>query len=207
MREAVQKTGNAVVMDACAQRTALRLGVSAESVRAEFTKGAHETSATETASEEYIDVPEPSRPSPKEFWLLKLLFQEGCDLEWTRAQLNLDWLQHASVKRIADIWLASRAEEPELSPATLSGRLSDSQDQMLLSEALCGQRAIPNAPQQLKDLVQWFQIQAIDLQLQQISRQLGASDIGEEEKLQLLRRQQELRLVKKRNANQTIPGT
>jgi DNA primase len=207
MREAVQKTGNAVVMDACAQRTALKLAVSTESVRAEFTKAERERSAPERAEDEYFDSqePAPARPSPKEFWLLKLLFQEGCDLEWTRAQLNLEWLQHESVKRIVDTWLASRAEEPELSPVTLSGQLTNPQDLTLFSEALCGQRDIPNAPQQLKALILWFRNQAIDLQLQQISRQLGAPDIPEELKLRLLRQQQELRLKKKRDTGPAKP--
>src|SRR5262249_47819967 len=38
MTEAVHKTGNAVLIDTYAQKTALRLGVSTESVRAEFKK-------------------------------------------------------------------------------------------------------------------------------------------------------------------------
>jgi DNA primase len=208
MRDAVQKTGNAVVMDSCAQRTALKLAVSAESVRAEFAKGNREKPAPESPADEYYDSsePAPARPSQKEFWLLKLLFQDGCDLDGTRAQLNLDWITHESVKRIADIWLASRAEEPELSPASLSGRLSNAQDQTLLSEALCGPRDIPNAPQQLQDLVQWFHNQDIDRQLQRIHQQLGAQDIPEEAKLRLLRLQQELRLRKKRTHAKPDPA-
>ena len=38
MAEAVHKTGNTVLIDTYAQKTALRLGVSPESVRAEFKK-------------------------------------------------------------------------------------------------------------------------------------------------------------------------
>ena len=38
MAEAVHKTGNAVLIDKYAQKTALRLGVSPEAVRAEFKK-------------------------------------------------------------------------------------------------------------------------------------------------------------------------
>jgi hypothetical protein len=38
MAEAVHKTGNVVLVDKYAQKTALRLGVSPEAVRAEFSK-------------------------------------------------------------------------------------------------------------------------------------------------------------------------
>src|SRR3984957_1628737 len=83
MAEAVHKTANSVLIDKYAQKTALRLGVSPESMRAEFQKAARlkkpapaetgmdgmgETSAEEPAAEAMAP------PNASEFWLLKILF-------------------------------------------------------------------------------------------------------------------------------------
>jgi DNA primase len=65
MAEAVHKTGNVVLVDTYAQKTALRLGVSPESVRAEFKKAAQARKAGPTATEEAetTEAPAPTRPS------------------------------------------------------------------------------------------------------------------------------------------------
>src|SRR6202012_458750 len=77
MAEAVHKTGNGVLMDTYAQKTALRLGVMPESVRKEFKKNPLPQRATPITDEdeafenaEPVEIP---RPSAHEFHLLKLL--------------------------------------------------------------------------------------------------------------------------------------
>src|SRR6266705_4765097 len=76
MAEAVRKTGSAVLIDKYAQKTALRLGVSPESVRAEFKKNPAAHAAPRESEEESFETAEPemARPSAFEFHLLKLLF-------------------------------------------------------------------------------------------------------------------------------------
>src|SRR5450432_3057840 len=76
MGEAVHKTGNVVLVDKYAQKTALRLGVSPEAVRAEFKKiPAAETASVENEDEifESSASSETARPSSHEFHLLKLI--------------------------------------------------------------------------------------------------------------------------------------
>src|SRR5882672_252106 len=74
MAEAVHKTGNVVLIDKYAQKTALRLGVSPDAVRVEFRKAArvnkYEPRLDQPESEQ-ASPPEP--PSALENWLLKIL--------------------------------------------------------------------------------------------------------------------------------------
>src|SRR5262245_36327605 len=74
MAEAVHKTGNVVLVDKYAQKTALRLGVSPDAVRAEFKK-VPRIEARVPGGEEPAAPPAPEipPPSPQEQWLLKLI--------------------------------------------------------------------------------------------------------------------------------------
>ena len=79
MAESVHKTGNSVLVDTYAQKTALRLGVPPESVRAEFKKNPAPQSAPRADDEESFESAEPvaeiAPPSPIELHLLKLLLR------------------------------------------------------------------------------------------------------------------------------------
>src|SRR5205085_12396575 len=77
MAEAVHKTSNVVLIDKYAQKTALRLGVSPDSVRAEFKKlSRRKTPPRQTADEQddETSAPQPALPIPPiELWLLKIM--------------------------------------------------------------------------------------------------------------------------------------
>src|SRR6266567_2361930 len=75
MAEAVHKTGNGVLIDKYAQKTALRLGVQPDAVRAEFKKLRGQTTAPTHEQEVAPKSADTVRPSPEEFGLLQLLFQ------------------------------------------------------------------------------------------------------------------------------------
>src|SRR5439155_18623934 len=83
MAEAVHKTGNVVLIDKYAQKTALRLGVSPDAVRVEFRKfgrsNKYEPRSDDQESEQTA-APEP--PSALENWLLKILLLHGELLDW-----------------------------------------------------------------------------------------------------------------------------
>ena len=66
MAEAVHKTGNGVLVDKYAQKTALRLGVSPDAVRAEFQKLSSARTSAPNAAEEPPDesIAPPTRPAP-----------------------------------------------------------------------------------------------------------------------------------------------
>lgn len=72
MAEALQKTGSAMLLDTYAQKTALRLGVSPESLRTEFKKAGRSAKPSQNEDEErwesHADAVEPvSPPSDREF--------------------------------------------------------------------------------------------------------------------------------------------
>src|SRR2546427_1075252 len=107
MGEAVHKTNNAGLADTYAQKTAQRLGVSPESVRAEFKK--IRASQTVQVADDPVAAPEPqARPSTQEFWLLKLLLLDDELLPWAVAHLDLDWVQHAAGHQIISFRLGTQ---------------------------------------------------------------------------------------------------
>src|SRR5262245_55968833 len=82
--EAVQKTGNQVLIDTYAQKAALRLGVSPDSVRVEFRKRPRSVAEQRASGDEEAGETQETqtRPSPQEIWLLKLLLLNDDQLDW-----------------------------------------------------------------------------------------------------------------------------
>src|ERR1700722_3000105 len=104
MAEAVHKTGNVVLVDTYAQKTALRLGVSPEAVRAEFKKAARLKPSQPAVADEPEAVDdttapeEAARPATAEYWLLKLILSHEDTVDWIRAHLDTNWVQHQPVR-------------------------------------------------------------------------------------------------------------
>jgi DNA primase len=102
MAEAVYKTENVVLIETYAQKTALRLGVSAHAVRAEFKKLQPNRRQSAPVSEPEVGRAAPSATIPaKERWLLRFLLRDDERRSWIVERLELDWLQHSTAKRIA----------------------------------------------------------------------------------------------------------
>src|SRR5262249_625351 len=103
MAEAVHKTGNVVLIDTYAQKTALRLGVAPESVRAEFKKFRRNHRETPEPGENETIAPANAVPvPPTERWLLRFMLTNDELLGWIVERLDLRWLRHATAKRIAE---------------------------------------------------------------------------------------------------------
>ena len=136
------------------------------------------------------------RPSPQEFWLLKLLLTEDESLVWARAHIELDWIQHPVLRAI----LVERLGHDELEPAsvaTLLGRFPEPQAQNLISEAASEQRPIPNRKQQIMDLARRLRDQFIDRKLGALLQRLKLPNLTDEQRLEMLREQQTLRVRKR----------
>ena len=139
MAEAVHKTGNQVLIDKYAQKTALRLGVNPESVRAEFKKmGRQKALAVRPDAEDSaVDAGgQPGRPARDEFGLLQLLFQNDELVQWATEHIELAWIRHALARKI----VAARIESCRTGgwpgfPQFLQ-TLEDAKAQNLLSEAV-----------------------------------------------------------------------
>ncbi len=212
MAEAAYKTGNVVLVDKYAQKTALRLGVSPEAMRAEFKKASRSKRATlpdtdapgdarETAAPVGDTVSAPTdqpRPTTPEYWLLKLLLLHEDTLGWTQAHLDLDWLQSPSVREIVGLRFAAEAGDVWRGVAAFLAEFESVETRSLITEAAAEDRAIPNPAQQLGDIVLRLRNSFIDRELALLSRSVSRSDLGDEERLDALRRQQALRHLKRR---------
>ena len=191
--EALHKTRNAVLIDKYAQKTALRLGVSAEAVRAEFKK------ATKPVEEREADEPMPEEesvapPSPHEEQLLKLLLAGDEHVEWIAAHLQTDWLSHPIARRIITRRLdAQSSGRWPGAAAFLSEFQDDPAAQQLLSRTLADSRKIPNPEQQCADIVLSLRNQSISREMAALTQRLSQPEAGDAERAELFARQQRLR--------------
>ena len=200
MAESVHKTGNVVLIDTYAQKTALRLGVPPESVRQEFRKSAHqrrpERAPDEPDSADTAPAPaEQARPSVPEFWLMRLLLLHDDLAAKASGLLIPDWIQHSDVREIINLRLAA-VDDPSGLAGLLTRCPTDSM-RRLITESVANERPIPNADQQFGDILLRLRNQFIDRQLAALTHRANQPDTPDVEKLDLMRQQQELRLAKR----------
>ena len=200
MAEAVHKTGNSVLVDTYAQKTALRLGVSPEAVRAEFAKVRKAEDWSQRLENEQLVSSESeaaSRPSPQEFWLLKLLLLHDDLAAWTALHLDVNWIAHPLTREIVLQRLAMQKEETWKSLAAFLDAFETSEARDLVTEAAAEDRKIPNPEQQLADVTLKLRNQSLDRQIALLTQKAGQPDVSDAEKIELLRQQQKLREQKR----------
>lgn len=198
MAEALHKTGNAVLRDAHAQKTALRLGVSPDAVRAEFKKVPAPRTGASPEEESAGETPaEVAAPAPPELWLLRLLFLHDDLVRWAAIHLKVDWLQHAVVRDIVARRLAAQSGETWTTLAAFLDEFESPAAQNLITEATAESREIPEPARQLEDLTMRLRNQHLDRQLQALTHRINQPDISDAERIDLLRQQQELRRLKR----------
>lgn len=199
MAEAIHKTGNQVLVDKYAQKTALRLGVTPDAVRVEFKKISKGQRSPREPIEKIEETQQPAaRPSSQEFWFLKLVLLHDDVLDWVARHFDLVWIQHGLVREITSAQLKLHKEQVLDNASSLLDRFEDPAVRSLISEALAGGREIPNPMQQVQDIALRLRNQSIDQELNQLVQRSGLPGISDAERLQLLHRQQELRHAKKK---------
>jgi DNA primase len=199
MAEALHKTGNQVLLDTHAQKTALRLGVPPEAVRAEFrkatpTKFAPEENELETAMPADVETP---RPSPLELHLLKLILLHDELVGWTALHLDVNWIAHPLVRQIVASRIAAQANESWQSIGAFVDGFDSGEIRSLITEVVAEERKIPNPETQLADLALKLRNQFLDRQIAASILHAGQPEIGDAEKLERLREQQEYRRLKR----------
>jgi DNA primase len=194
MAEAVHKTGSSVLVDKYAQKTALRLGVTPDAVRAEFKKLSRARAAApetvEPTAEEGAAV---QRPSTHEYWLLKLLLSQDDLVDWASAHLDPGWVQHPLVQQVVGQRLAAHANQTWNGLAAFLDQCDTPGWLSLVTEATAEPRPLPNPSQQLADVALRLRNQALDRQLAAMMQRANQPECSEAERLDLLRQQQELR--------------
>jgi DNA primase len=200
MAEAVRKTGNTVLVDKYAQKTALRLGVSPDAMRAEFKKA---SAAVATPSEEESfesaaqSVDEMPRPPAHELWLLKLGLMHASGVDWLAVHLDPNWISHPVVKDIVERRLRAHADGSWRSVGLFLDQFESPQVRSLITEATMDERQIPNPDQQLADLTLRLRNQSLDRQLAALTVRISQPETSDAEKVELLREQQQLKQLKR----------
>jgi DNA primase len=198
MAEAVHKTGNRVLIDKYAQKTALRLGVTPDAVRAEFKKLSRVKVPAPEAEEPPVEESASSpRPATHEYWVLKLLLSHDDLVVWAAAHLDPGWVQHSVVRQIVAQRLAAHANQSWSSLAAFLDQCEVPQMRSLITEATAESRPIPNPSQQLSDVALRLRNQFLDRQLAALMQRANQPECGDAERLDLLRQQQALRSLKR----------
>jgi DNA primase len=199
MAEAVHKTGNVVLIDTYAQKTALRLGVSPEAVRAEFAKVKH-SGFNVQGSDELAPSHESetlNRLPLLEFHLLKLLLLHDELVAWTALYLDLNWVSHLLARQIVERRLTAQKNETWKNLAAFLDECDSQEMRNLVTEAVSEDRPIPNPETQLADVVLKLRNQFLDREIGACIQKLSQTRISEVEKVQWLREQQKLREQKR----------
>jgi DNA primase len=198
MSEAVHKTGNAVLIDKYAQKTALRLGVSHEAVRAEFQrlKKALRTTAKNEAIETQPSNPV-APPSPHEQQLLKLLLLHDELLPWATTALDINWVQHTIARQIISQRMEAHARQSWPGMAAFVQSFPEASAQGLITESITTEREVPNPAQQIKDVVQRLRNLDIERQVSALMRRASVPEVTDTERAELIRQQWALQLLRR----------
>jgi DNA primase len=199
MAEALHKTDNRVLMDTHAQKTALRLGVPPEAVRAEFRKAAPVQYAAvdnELQPDPEAEVETP-RPTPLELHLLKLILLHDELAGWLALHLDVNRIAHPLVQRIVAERLAAQANKTWQSVGAFLDGFESGEIRSLITEAVAEERQIPNPETQLADLALKLRNQFLDRQLAASILRAAQPQTSDAEKMELLHQQQEFRRLKR----------
>ncbi|HEV2455807.1 MAG TPA: DNA primase [Verrucomicrobiae bacterium] len=197
MAGAVQKTGSPALMDTYAQKTALRLGISPEAVRAEFAKVAHRPGSIQTASaDESEENPESEtieRPSPQEFWLLKLLLVHDELAGWAASRLDPAWVSNAPARQIVESRLHAHNDGAWQNLAAFLDKADSARMRSLITEAATQERQIPNPDKQLADVILKLRNQFLDRRIAALTQKTASPGLSDAQKIELLQAQKHLR--------------
>ena len=211
MAASVHKTGNGVLIDTYAQKTALRLGVSAESVRAEFKKtpapvvasrADEETESFETAT----PAEAPVRPAPTEVHLLKLLLLHDELVPWAGLHLDANWISHPDVRQIVDLRLGAQEHETWHSLAEFLEICESQAQRSLITEAVAEDRKIPNPETQMADVALKLRNQFLDRQIAALTHKISQPEATDETRVEWLREQMKLKEQKRQPLAQRTAG-
>jgi len=199
MADAVRKTGNTVLVDKYAQKTALRLGVTPDAVRVEFGKtGSAPVARGEESFEDAGESPpEMSRLSTTEQRLLRLMLRHDGHLEWLGAHLSRDWIQSQIAKDIFTRRLQAQTEGTWRNLGLFLDGFESTQVRSLITEATMDKRELPNPEQQLADIALRLRNQFLDGQIAALTQRISQPETADSAKVELLREQQRLKQLKR----------
>jgi DNA primase len=200
MVEVLRKTGDLVICDVYAQKTAGRLKVSADAMRREFER-ITAVKSTSTQSEEdsfnSVESTEAPRPSNHEFHLLKLILLHDDLVAWAALHLDVNWILHPLARKIVEQRLSAQKNENWKNIGAFLDACDSPQMRSLVTEAVAEDRKIPNPGQQLADVTLKLRNQFLDRQIAALTQKAAQPVISDAEKIESLRAQENLRQQKR----------
>lgn len=183
MAEAVNKAASAVLLDTYAQKTAMRLGVASEAVRAEFKKTSRLRLPLQAESDQEIETTqEIEEPSDREFWLLRFVLVDDEHLGEFALSFDTDWIEHLIVRKIVASRIEAHRNHTWRGVPSLIDHLQDPIASRLISRAVAeGQRGLDvrrnliEAAQQLRS--RYLERRLVELKRHLIQPNLPHSDL------------------------------
>ncbi len=198
MADATLKTRNDVLIDKYAQKTALRLGVSPESVRLQFRKHSR-YSPPEPSPQEDQSPPEAPRmaaPASQEYWLLRILMQHDDLVPWAASYLDERWVQHPEVKNILALRIQAYNQQTWTSLPAFLEQLPTAELRTMVTEVIAEDRTVPKPETQIQEIVTRLRNQFIDREMQSLTHQASQPETPEPLRLELHLQKQALRTGK-----------
>ena len=195
---AVNQTGNAVTVDAYAQKTSLRLGVSTDAVRSEFSKAVSRPARETKVKEEAI--PQVDRPADNEFWLLERILGDidPTLAEWIFQHLDMEWVQHPVVKQALLFRWDCLLEDRPFEVGQLLDAIQDAAAASWITKAaMADLRKSSNLQRDLKEIIRRQRRMYIDKRMLQIYPDLSNPRLEKKERDSLDEELQELRKMKR----------
>ncbi len=200
MAEALHKTGNSVLLDTHAQKTALRLGVAADAVRKEFAKVRpqtavpHEDDGPEDAMLAGEAEAEAAPPLATEFELMELLLLQDQLVAWAMRHLDPNWILHPQVRQIVDLRFAAQEHQTWHNFTEFLGLCPSPEQRALITQAVAANRNFGNPETRLADMTVKLRNQFLDQHIAALTLKVNQGSASEAETEQWLKMRSERRL-------------
>jgi len=203
MAEALHKTGNSVLLDTHAQKTALRLGVAVDAVRKEFAKVkpqpaiGHEDEPDDAVLAGETEAEAPIRPSNLELHLLKILLLHDELVGWAALHLDANWIVHPLIRQTVDARLAACEHETWHNLAEFLDGCESALQRSLITEAVADERKMPNPETQLADVTLKLRNQFLDQRIGELMHRINSPETADAQRIEFLHEQQQLKQQKR----------
>lgn len=183
------KHPSTILSDHYAQKTAQKLGISADSVRAEFKKIPAKASKAETESVS-IETKTVERPPSQEFWLLKFLLIHDELAAWATSRLDPSWVSNSAVRQIIERRFATQKNGTWKNLGAFLDESDSADMRSLITEAATQERQIPNPEKQLADLIRTLRNEFLDRQITALINKVSSPETPHAQKVELLQEKQ-----------------
>jgi DNA primase len=204
MADALRKTASPVLMDTYAQKVAFRLAVSADAVRVEFQRALRspappERAADAEATEGAMTSLDSNLPPPteREFGLLRFVLAGDDSIDWLHQNLDVNWIEHPAVRRIVEARVALHAAGTWHGVSDLLARFEEPAVSGLITRAAADAQCKGDLARNLIETVRNLRNDACDREIEKLKIALTRPGLAEAEAVEIVRRQAEVRGLKK----------